>query len=788
MKKKLLSLALVLAMALSLLPTAALAATCDKHSTLTGLTEISTEVYQQAAKTTKADCTKGNVAETVTEDTLKTLYQCKTCYEFFTSEEIVGEDGSKTFKLTKVDANHTVEGVTPPKAHTWGDDSTCDVCGFECTNHAPSTPGDATQNDDGTHTFTCGTCGKKVENENCSYPSEGASKACTVCGRAEQKITVTKAEIGSDLKALTVNWTAAGFSDKETYTITLATGAGNPIEVTTTAKSGSHTGSLETALEGPTGTITVKSNTKNTVSGTKELSQKGTTPVDPTEKSIGTPAAEKTGATTAKVSFSVTGYDTETTFTVTLDITSPAGDAVEKTVKGTTGTLEVSFDNVQDGVYTVKVEDKAGKVSKTAENVTLEYHAPTTPTTPTTPTPKPDPVPSVPPTTEKLPTTNSQGIPVASEVSTPAQADAAVNTLKNTSAAVLQERLMTDAAAITSFQSLESAVRAAKSITVTVDVERSKAPSAVISSSAVRVTGAAFNAASSGSTVSLVVDAPSKAYSFSSGYQVSMTMTGVSNAAQLAVPVIITLPLPSDVSAAGVVVLHYHGGSSNPEAIYPAVSGRTISFPVTGFSDFVITDRYDSGVPVSGVPRSVRNNSNDLSDVLPAIAALLSGDGVFADVPGTHWASKEIRWARDGGLMSGYENGQFRPWASTTRQQLWMVLARLSGTRPSSMAEARQWAINTGVSDGSNPTGELSRQQLVTMLYRFAKTQGVNVSATSKLGGYTDNGKVASYAKEALSWANAKGIMGGDSKGKLNPEGTATRAHFAVFLYRYSKL
>lgn len=71
------------------------------------------------------------------------------------------------------------------------------------------------------------------------------------------------------------------------------------------------------------------------------------------------------------------------------------------------------------------------------------------------------------------------------------------------------------------------------------------------------------------------------------------------------------------------------------------------------------------------------------------------------------------------------------------------------------------------------------------MLYRFAKTQGKDVSASAKLTGFADSGKVASYAKEALSWASAKGIMSG-SNGKLNPEGTATRAHFAVFLYRYS--
>jgi hypothetical protein len=102
------------------------------------------------------------------------------------------------------------------------------------------------------------------------------------------------------------------------------------------------------------------------------------------------------------------------------------------------------------------------------------------------------------------------------------------------------------------------------------------------------------------------------------------------------------------------------------------------------------------------------------------------------------------------------------------------------------MEAARQWAVNTGVSDGTNPHGVLSRQQLVTMLYRFAKTRGADVSASAKLGGYADSRAVASYAKDAFSWAVAKGIVGGDANGRLNPENTATRAHFAVLLYRYS--
>ena len=155
-----------------------------------------------------------------------------------------------------------------------------------------------------------------------------------------------------------------------------------------------------------------------------------------------------------------------------------------------------------------------------------------------------------------------------------------------------------------------------------------------------------------------------------------MTMSGVSNPEKLAVPVIITLPVPSDVRADRLVVLHYHNGSSNPTTIVPVISGNSLRFTVTGFSDFVVTDADATvGNGVSGAYTTVQGGNrgeNELDALLPAIAAMLSGDGVFVDVTKEHWAAKEIRWARDGGLMSGYENGYFRNTYSKTRQHIFI--------------------------------------------------------------------------------------------------------------------
>lgn len=155
------------------------------------------------------------------------------------------------------------------------------------------------------------------------------------------------------------------------------------------------------------------------------------------------------------------------------------------------------------------------------------------------------------------------------------------------------------------------------------------------------------------------------------------------------------------------------------------------------------------------------------------------------DVSRSYWAAPYIAWAYQRGVMNGTGNGNFTPNGLTNRQQLWMVLARLSGEKPADMAAARVWAVSTGVSDGTNPGGSLTRQQLVAMLYRYAQSKGCDVSVTGSLNGYVDAGKVSSYAQQAMSWAVANGIVTGTADKQLNPQGTASRAHFAAMMFRF---
>ncbi len=680
MKKKLLSLALVFAMALTLLPTAAFAAE-TAHNNKNGEACSGTLTWTKDASGHSATCSTGT-------DTCDGIAQADHTYGSWAKKDDTQHARTCSVCDYEDTANHAAASTpTYNKVDGTNHAPVCEACAEVISSSAAAHDytGTPAKTDETNHTYTCAANGCGATKEEAHDTSDGGK--CSKCGYDPNSQTPTE-------KSITVG------------NVTFNAASGLKASVAFTAK-------------GVTGTFTVK---MTTAGGSVKTATGSASPIEVTLDAV-------TAATTYTIEISVAG-----------DTTTGTGSAT----------------------YTPGAS---------------QPETPDTPTTPVTPeTPKEDKTP---------PSTNSQGIPVASEVSNSTQANQAITILKNTNADTLQQRLMTSESAASSFASLESAVKSAKGIRVSVDTSASSAPSAV--RSGVSVTGAAFNA--SGTSVRLVVDAPSSAYNISSGYQISMTMSGVSNPEKLAVPVIITLPVPSDVRADRLVVLHYHNGSSNPTTIVPVISGNSLRFTVTGFSDFVVTDADATvGNGVSGAYTTVQGGNrgeNELDALLPAIAAMLSGDGVFVDVTKEHWAAKEIRWARDGGLMSGYENGYFRPTASTTRQQLWMVLARLSGTRPADMAMARQWAINTGVSDGSNPSGVLSRQQLVTMLYRFAKSQGVNVSASAKLGGYADSAAVAPYAKEALSWAAAKGIVSG-SNGKLNPEGTATRAHFAVFLYRYS--
>ena len=159
----------------------------------------------------------------------------------------------------------------------------------------------------------------------------------------------------------------------------------------------------------------------------------------------------------------------------------------------------------------------------------------------------------------------------------------------------------------------------------------------------------------------------------------------------------------------------------------------------------------------------------------------------FDDVASSDWFADAVKYVSDKGLMSGTDDNQFSPSATTTRAMLMTVLARYAGEDTTGGAtwyeKGMNWAKAKGVSDGTNPNADITREQLVTMLYRYAGTPAVNGS----LSDFSDAASVSSYAVNAMQWAVANGIVNG-SNGKLNPQNNATRAQVAAILMRFCEM
>lgn len=159
----------------------------------------------------------------------------------------------------------------------------------------------------------------------------------------------------------------------------------------------------------------------------------------------------------------------------------------------------------------------------------------------------------------------------------------------------------------------------------------------------------------------------------------------------------------------------------------------------------------------------------------------------FYDLDASRWYHEAIDWAHSLGLMNGTTKSTFGPNAAATRAQTWTMLARIAGqdTRRSSTwyEVGQKWAMNLGITDGTNPMGSLTREQLAAMLYRYVGSPAVNGTLT-----FTDSANVSAWARNAMIWAVQNGILDGVGGNRLNPKGTTTRAQAAAIFMRFSKL
>lgn len=171
------------------------------------------------------------------------------------------------------------------------------------------------------------------------------------------------------------------------------------------------------------------------------------------------------------------------------------------------------------------------------------------------------------------------------------------------------------------------------------------------------------------------------------------------------------------------------------------------------------------------------------------------------DVPKSAWYHEYVHDALNMGLMSGVSDYSFAPEDSMTRAMVVTVLYRYNYA-PETAAptfsdvemqswytDAISWAAENGIVGGIgnnrfDPNGNVTREQLAAILYRYTAYMGNDCSATASLSAFPDAGKVSAWAVDAMQWAVAEGLING-SDGKLLPQGNATRTQVAAILIRY---
>ena len=162
--------------------------------------------------------------------------------------------------------------------------------------------------------------------------------------------------------------------------------------------------------------------------------------------------------------------------------------------------------------------------------------------------------------------------------------------------------------------------------------------------------------------------------------------------------------------------------------------------------------------------------------------------GSFKDVPQNSWFAGAVQYVTSNSLMNGTSATAFSPSATMSRGMLMTVLARYAGESTEGgtvwYEKGMNWAKSKGISDGSAPNRNITREQLAAMLYRYAGEP----DGAADLSAYTDAGAVSSYAEKAVAWCVAKGILTGKTSSTLAPKATATRAECAAMLQRFANL
>ena len=250
--------------------------------------------------------------------------------------------------------------------------------------------------------------------------------------------------------------------------------------------------------------------------------------------------------------------------------------------------------------------------------------------------------------------------------------------------------------------------------------------------------------------------------------------------------------------ATGQVRVEVKSGDTVVEQLAGGVTvSLTVSDPTSGTVLMLITDEGAKIIKKSSL------DGKTLTAKLDGSCTLMVKDNskTFSDVPDNYWGKDAIAFVTARELFNGISDDQFAPAAPMTRAMLVTVLHRLEDT-PAAKADAAfpdvdaaawyadavAWAsgngIVTGTGSGFEPDGQITREQLATILYRYADFLGLDTSAAGALSQFSDGDKVSAWAEEAMQWAVGSGLLTGKGNGTVDPTGNATRAEVAAILQR----
>ena len=243
----------------------------------------------------------------------------------------------------------------------------------------------------------------------------------------------------------------------------------------------------------------------------------------------------------------------------------------------------------------------------------------------------------------------------------------------------------------------------------------------------------------------------------------------------------VTIPMPA------VPVAPDRGDAASVTVDLPSDTAVKLEIPVEGVTAGTVAVL----VGADGVEKVIRTCIVTEKGV---VATLSDGNTIkivdnskhFVDVPSSYWGFDAVAFATSRELFSGTSATTFSPDDAMTRAMIVTVLAScydVDTTTGQEWYEAgAQWAVENGVSDGTNLNHAVTREQIATMLWRLA---GSPMADESALSGYPDRASISEWAVQAVAWAVSAGIIAGNDTGELLPQSNATRAQVAVMLQRY---